>query len=72
MDSHEIHEHHEIAAHHHEHAAKHHREAAKHIKPATTKRARITPASPTAIRCTLPSITSTRRRSTPKSTAEQR
>jgi len=30
MNSHEIHEHHEQAAHHHEEAAKHHREAAKH------------------------------------------
>jgi hypothetical protein len=32
MHDHDIHEHHDKAAHHHEHAAKHHREAAKHHK----------------------------------------
>jgi hypothetical protein len=32
MDNHEIHQHHEKAAHHHDQAAKHHREAAKYHK----------------------------------------
>jgi hypothetical protein len=39
MSEHDIHEHHEKAAHHHEQAAKHHREAAKHHKAGNHEKA---------------------------------
>lgn len=64
MDNHEIHEHHEKAAHHHDEAAKHHREAAKHHKAEITRKPHTTQRWPMAITYMPPNTTNTHRKST--------